>query len=190
MTTYALVGPNGVDRIAAPGTIDPNVATKAGWSWLEVVDIDRPAQGELDVIEPSVTVENGKVVRGWAVTQRALTTDDVNAERNRRLRSFVFGGKAYDFDANSQLNIAGAGILAFAAIINGAQPGDLRWANAAKDFSWVAADNTSVTMDAQTTFAFAQAAGRWKADHIHAGRIIKDLGSIPADYAADARWPA
>jgi len=114
----------------------------------------------------------------------------VNAERDRRLRSFSFAGKAFQFDADSKSNVAGAGTLALAAIINGAQPGNLRWADANRDFTWLASDNTVVTMDAQTTFAFAQAAAKWVSDHIYAARAIKDISPIPSDYAADARWPS
>jgi hypothetical protein len=50
-------------------------------------------------------------------------------------------------------------------------------------------DNTPTVMDAQTMLAFAQAAASWKREHIYAGRAIKDLSPIPADYAADGRWP-
>ena len=114
----------------------------------------------------------------------------VTAERDRRLAMFSFGGRSFQFDGESQLNVAGAGTLALAAIINGAQPGNLRWSDAGKDFAWLAADNTAVTMDAQTTFAFTQAAAKWKADHIHAARSIKDMTPIPSDYNANGRWPS
>ncbi len=121
----------------------------------------------------------------------APTSADVNAERDRRIESFIFNGKSFNFvdGHGSDVNIAGAGTLALAAIIAGAAPGNLRWANPARDFSWVAADNTSVTMDAQTCLAFAQAAASWKANHIYAARTIKDAIPIPADYASNARWP-
>lgn len=120
----------------------------------------------------------------------APTTDQVNSERDRRLKRFTFGGKVYDFcdGRGSDLNIAGAGTLALAAIIQGAQAGDLRWADAARDFAWIAADNSSQTMDAITCLNFAKAAADWKARHIRAARVLKDLPSIPADYASDARW--
>lgn len=118
------------------------------------------------------------------------TAADVSAERDRRLRQFLFAGHAFDFcDGRSDINIAGAGTLALAAIIAGAQVGNLRWVGMDRDFMWVAADNTAVPMDAQTCLKFAQAAAVWKATHINAARAIKDLPVIPADYADDARWP-
>ena len=122
----------------------------------------------------------------------APTPEDVDAERDRRLARLTFAGKVYDFvDANgSETNIAGAATLALAAIVSGAQPGNLRWANPAVDFVWIAADNALVPMDAQTCLTFGAAAADWKARHIYAGRVLKNLQSIPSDYAADARWPA
>jgi hypothetical protein len=71
----------------------------------------------------------------------------------------------------------------------GAQPGDLRWADDDTDFRWIAADNSSVSMDAQTCFAFAQAAARWRADHIYAARALKDADPIPENFTNDSHWP-
>ena len=119
----------------------------------------------------------------------APTSDHVNAERDRRMSQFPFGGMVYQFDNDSQANIAGVGTLALAAIINGSQPGDYRWSDVDADFYWLAADNTQTVLDAQMMFAFAQAAAAWKRDHIYAARGIKNLTPIPADYAADSRWP-
>ena len=118
----------------------------------------------------------------------ALTASDVNAERDRRMALFTFQGKSYDFDPDSQTNIAGAGTLAFAAIVNGKQPGDLRWADVDRDFGWIAHDNTVTLMDAPTCFAFATAAANYKSALIFKARTIKNLSPIPADYANDARW--
>lgn len=114
----------------------------------------------------------------------------VNAERDRRLTSFPFEGKMFDFcdGKGSDINIAGAGTLALGAIIEGKQAGDLRWADPNVDFTWVAADNSIVTMDALTTLNFAKAAAEWKARHIRKARTLKDMTPIPADYASDSRW--
>ena len=57
-----------------------------------------------------------------------------------------------------------------------------------ENFTWVAADNTTVKMDAQTTLNFGKAAADWKARHIRAARALKDMSPIPADYASDSRW--
>lgn len=114
---------------------------------------------------------------------------DVDAERDRRLETYTFGGHTFQFDADSQTNISGAGTLALAAIINGAQPGDYRWANADADFVWLATNNDAVKMDAQTAWNFAQSAALWKQQHVYAARAIKDTSPIPANYADDSLWP-
>ncbi len=191
MSDYALVSPqNEITQILPSSRCDPTVATKAGWRWLPCVDEVQPQVTPLQSAARSDTVQGNQVVRGWTITTRTPASHDVNDERERRLQTFTFNGKAFDFGGDSTFNIAGAGTLALAAIINGKQPGDLRWANPDRDFTWIAADNTAVTMDAQTTFAFAQAAATWKASHIIAARVIKDMNPIPTDYAANARWPS
>lgn len=120
-----------------------------------------------------------------------VTAEGVNRERDRRLRRFTFNGKQFDFcdGKGSDINIAGAGTLALGAIIEGKQQGDLRWANPDADFKWVAADNSSMTMDAHTCLNFAKAAAAWKERHIHAARAIKNTTPIPSDYKSDSRWP-
>jgi hypothetical protein len=128
-------------------------------------------------------------VIAW-IAANQVRSRHVNAERDRRLKSFPFSGKTFDFcdGKGSDINIAGAGTLALAAIMAGAQPGNLRWADPANDFSWVAADNSTVTMDAHTTLNFAKAAADWKARHIRRARVLKDASPIPANYADDAQW--
>lgn len=115
--------------------------------------------------------------------------DQVNMERNRRMKTFPFNGVVFDFGPESITNIQGAGTLALGAIMLGAEPNDLRWANPDSDFAWIAADNSSVTMDAQTMFDFAKTAAAWRSAHIHAARKIKDMKPIPKDFKSDAYWP-
>jgi hypothetical protein len=122
----------------------------------------------------------------------APTSEQVDAERNRRLLTVTFNTKVYQFcdDQGSEVNITGAGSLASVAIMSGAQPGNLRWYDANIDFAWIAADNSLVTMDAQTMLAFAKAAADWKAKHIWAARVLKSTSPIPSDYATNpSYWP-
>ena len=115
----------------------------------------------------------------------------VNAERDRRIQdNFVFNTVAFDFDTNSKSNIAGAASLAGFAIGAGALVGNYQWNGSGVDFSWLAEDNTSVLMDAQTTFAFGAAAAEHTRAHIVAARALKDLAVIPEDYTNDSHWPA
>lgn len=110
------------------------------------------------------------------------TSEQVNAERDRRLRRFTFDGREFDFcdGKGSDQNIAGAATLALAAVMTG-----VGWD---ENFTWVAADNSTVKMDAQTALNFGKTAADWKARHIRAARALKDMSPIPADFADDSRW--
>lgn len=114
----------------------------------------------------------------------------VNKERDARIAAgFAFNGTKFDFDADSVTKITGAGASAGIAAAMGAQAGNLRWASSEKDFTFITADNVPMLMDAPTCFAMSQAAMRHTDAHIHAARTLKDLPTIPADYAADTYWP-
>lgn len=116
---------------------------------------------------------------------------EVNAERDRRIHAgFSFGGKTYAFDPSSKQRVTGAGTLAGFAIAAGAQPGEMLWHGGQQPFRWIADDNTLTEMDAQTCFAFGQAAAAHEEAHIFAARAIKDMSPIPADYATnESYWP-
>lgn len=118
------------------------------------------------------------------------TNSDVNKERDRRMEVFSFNGKDYAIRSSdgSLSNVSGAGTLALGAMVAGAQPGNLRWADPNNDFTWIAEDNTQVTMDAQTTWAFASAAAAWRKQMIYNARTLKDLPSIPANYTDNMYW--
>lgn len=114
----------------------------------------------------------------------------IDAERDRRISGgFIFAGVEYQSRSEDRENIAGAATAALGAIMAGAQPGDLRWHGGAEDFAWIAADNTMHTMDAQTVYAFGQAAMAHKQAHIFAARTLKDADPIPGDFADDKWWP-
>ena len=114
----------------------------------------------------------------------------INAERDRRLgTTFTFAGKSYDCDTASLARITGAATLAGFAMGAGAAAGNLRWHGGTADFTWIAADNTLTTMDAQTCFAFGNAAAANQSAHIFAGRTVKAMDPITADYTDDKYWP-
>lgn len=113
----------------------------------------------------------------------------VNIERDRRIAGgFVFAGVAYQTGPNDRENIAGASTAALAAIVNGAQVGDYLWHGGALPFVWIAGDNSENPMDAQTMFAFGQAAMAHKQAHIFAARALKNMDPIPSDFADDSYW--
>ncbi|WP_113154797.1 DUF4376 domain-containing protein [Nitratireductor sp. OM-1] len=114
----------------------------------------------------------------------------IDAERDRRINGgFIFEGVEYQSRPEDRENIAGAATAALGVIMAGAQPGDLRWHGGAEDFAWIAADNTMHTMDAQTVYAFGQAAMAHKQAHIFAARTLKDADPNPDDFAGDQWWP-
>lgn len=120
----------------------------------------------------------------------AASNADVNAERDRRLYTvFTFQGKEYDCDHVSLARITGAATLAGFAIGAGAPVGYARWHGGDTDFMWIAHDNSLTTMDAQTAFAFGQAAAENQSAHVFAADILKRQNPIPADYTDDRHWP-
>jgi len=120
----------------------------------------------------------------------ALDSSDLNAERDRRIAAgFTFQGRLFDFDNRAKANIAGAAQLAFMAIVAGAQPEDLFWNGGLSPFAWIAADNSLVTMDAQTVVEFGRTAAQHEQSHIFAARALKDMEPIPHDYTDDSYWP-
>lgn len=104
----------------------------------------------------------------------------VNAERDRRIASgFSFNGMIFQSRPDDLKRIAANGTLALAAIMSGAQT----------NFTWIAADNTLVPMDAQTATKFSQAAAEWETAHMLAGRVLKKMNPVPQEYTDDAYWP-
>lgn len=138
----------------------------------------------------SIVVTAGVPKYVWAMTIKVPTSDEVNAERDRRIASnFVFMGKSFSMDNESKARITGAATLAGFAMASGAVAGNFRWHGGASDFVWIADDNTLNRMDAQTCFGFGQAAAAWETKCIFACRAIKESTPVPADYTNDAYWP-
>ena len=167
-----------------------------------VIEVDPDNVPEWAKDWPTVTVEgagwlyDGKKFIAPVPTAQEIDAEmaqaraAINAERDRRLgTTFIFAGKSYDCDTASLARITGAATLAGFAMGAGAAAGNLRWHGGAADFMWIAADNTLTTMDAQTCFAFGNAAATNQSAHIFAGKAIKAMDPIPADYTDDKHWP-
>lgn len=120
----------------------------------------------------------------------ATKKDAIRVERDRRLQAdFTFNGQTFQRDTESLARITGAATLAGFAIAAGAQPGDLRWANPARDFGWIASDDTVVPMDAQTAFAFGQAAAEIETSIVFAAKTLREMDPIPDNITDDQWWP-
>ena len=125
----------------------------------------------------------------WAEASQ-IRPEQVDAERDRRIEAgFSFSAVQFQSRTQDQKRISGAAIMAVAAMMAGAQVGNLRWHGGATDFAWIAADNSIVTMDAQTMFAFGSAAAAHESGHVFAGKSLKGMDPIPQDFTDDAYWP-
>jgi hypothetical protein len=114
----------------------------------------------------------------------------INTERDRRLSlTFGFNGTSFDCDQLSLARITGAATLAGFALAAGAPAGFMTWHGGVDDFAWIAADNSLVLMDAQTCFAFGQAAANNQSRHIFASKDLKNMTPVPLDYEDDKWWP-
>lgn len=117
----------------------------------------------------------------------------VNRARDRRIAAgFTFQGVRFQTDADSVKRIAGAASAALIALtLGGAQAGDLRWADPASDFVWIAADNSLIPMDALTVIAFGQAYMAHERALVFAAKAIKDRvragETVDVDRAPE--WP-
>lgn len=119
-----------------------------------------------------------------------VTNAAVDIEADRRIADgFIFGAHVFQSDPKSKARITGAGALAGFAIANGAQADDYLWHGGTAPFSWIAADNTIVQLDAHQMFGMAQAAADWEAQHVFAARALKDMSPIPLDFKDDQYWP-
>lgn len=115
--------------------------------------------------------------------------EQVDSERDRRIAAgFTHGGKTYDSDSEAMHRVNKAYAVACRALVEGAKAGNLRWADAAQDFRWIAKDNSYVAMDAPTVIAFGEAAAAWETKHIYRARELKSMSPIPSDYTADKYW--
>lgn len=117
----------------------------------------------------------------------AATGEDVNNERKRRIRiGKVFavpgyGPVAVEGREEDMRNLGALGTAALAAIGAGAGAGTMQFRGA---------DNTVHTLTWAQMFALWQLSTAYVSAVYAASWAIKDGGSVPADYAANSRWPA
>lgn len=149
---------------------------------------EKPTPAEIEALATTYATD--------LVLLRGVSALDVDIERDRRINAgFAFDGVLYQSRPEDRENIAGAQKAATDAVAMGAAPGDFGWQrlldpSAPAEFRWIAADNTTHTMDAQTVMRFGYAALGHKQAHIFAARTLKDTAPIPADFATNpAYWP-
>lgn len=145
----------------------------------------RAVSGPDDVVEGEYYSETEPVLAP------GITPDVVDAERDRRIAAgFTFEGVLFQTERTiDRESIMGAVSTSLAAIVGGAKKGDLRWAGGDEDFFWIAADNSRVPMDAQTTQQFARGATEFRAKLMVACSTLKAMTPIPEDFTDDKWWP-
>jgi hypothetical protein len=144
----------------------------------------------IEVPDGDLDIANYKVTGGELVlSPKPVTSVEVNAERNRRIFStFSFGGELYDCDKDSLARITGAATLAGFAVGAGSPVDYYLWHGGATPFVWITNSNSLTQMDAQTCFAFGQAAAVHQSDHIFSGDALKRQNPIPLNYTDDSHW--
>jgi hypothetical protein len=158
------------------------------------VDEQLEAWGFVPATEPPAVPDHHRLEwkdGAWKVAppDQSLLLALVRDERDRRLRAdFEFNGKMFQRDPVSMSRINGAGTLALAAILNGAQAGDLRWHGGEEDFGWIASDDSVMPMDAQTCIAFGQTAAAVESRLVFAAKALREIPEVPLDFEDDKYW--
>jgi len=174
--------------VAFPADVSDEALADFGYATVQRATQPEPPAGHYAVRGPVVKTADG-YFESWVFTSLTISAQDVDAERDRRIDAGItFQGKVYQSRAGDRENIAGAAQLAFMAMVAGAQPGDLRWAEEDEDFEWIAEDNSRVPMDAQTVVAFGKTAALRKQALVFAGSNLKKQAPIPVDYTDDKWW--
>lgn len=162
----------------------------------EITNFDGIPRGWFPEPMPDLGENELAIWRGgrWRATIHAYIApparSDVNEERDRRLdHDFEFQEKMFQRDIAAVRRINGAGTLALAAIVGGAQLSDYRWHGEDSDFSWIASDNSIIKMDAQTVMAFGAAAAKRETELIFSAKALKSQDPIPSDFTDDKHWP-
>ena len=162
---------------------------RLGSAWIDTWKLDDP-EPTADALEALFETHKDALAAMAGEHAQAELLARIDAERDRRINDgFVFDGVAYQSRPEDRENIDGAATAALEAKLGDAKPGDLRWHDDDTDFVWIAKDNSTHAMDAQTMFAFGKAALKHKQAHIFAARAIKDMDPIPDDFTADHHWP-
>lgn len=170
--------------------VDDQGAYLGGWT-------SNPPAGAREVPSAPSDARQPWLGESWGeVPSDPVTTIDIDSERDRRISAgFEFEGVLFqsrlpDGERSGDWEVfSGKALEALIAVMGGAQPGDLRWADADEDFAWIAADNSRVPMDAQTVIELGKAASAHRSRHTFAGSDLKARIPIPADYADDKWWP-
>lgn len=116
-----------------------------------------------------------------------ITTDQVNAERDRRIAlgytAMTTTGKTMPVDTRNDVdfrNLNGLGSAALARVVAGSTD----------TFDFTGADNVTRTLTPQEMMEVSMQALAHVDAHYAAARALKAMAPIPVDYADNSHWPA
>lgn len=100
----------------------------------------------------------------------------INALREEKIAGgFDHAGHRFQSRQSDRENVIDAAVGANLAIAQGAQPGNLRWADPDEDFGWITANNSEVPMDPYDVLDLFQAGVAFKTRLTFYARAIKDI---------------
>lgn len=175
------------------------------WKQMRPIPTEQPSFTDTQICEEIAPTKVGtEWYQAWAVrdltpteladnaeARRVKLSREINTYRDAKIaEGFSFDGVMFDSRSEDQKRISGAGTLAFIAISQGAQAGDLYWHGGTEPFVWISKNNDLITMDAYTVVDFGRAAAKHETAHVFAARALKDMNPIPDDYSNPMYWPA
>ncbi|MBP5857302.1 DUF4376 domain-containing protein [Marivibrio halodurans] len=189
--------PAGAVEEAPPEPQSGAIARWTGSAWEQIEDHRGETVYDQETGAASTILAPGPLPAGVAATPPEPTLqercDAVDALRDSKIAGgFTFGGTAFQTDPNSVKRIAGTASAAHIAItLDGAEAGDLRWADPDSDFVWIATDNSLVEMDAPTAIAFGKAYLAFERRLVFAASAIKARLRDGEDFDIEtaAEWP-
>lgn len=175
------------------------LSIESRWTTQELLDIG------LYTIAPADPIPEGKVVTGktyvednwtaktvYTLADKEYTTNEVLQERDRRIsQNFIWNGNEIQARPDDRENIIGASLSATLAIMNGAQPGNTKWAGGNVDFTWIVANNSTIALDAFQMVDMGQTAMATKKFLIYKAKEIKEIiesGNNTIDIANNTYW--
>jgi hypothetical protein len=170
------------------------------WYKANPIPVPEPAanSSQISVLVEPVQID-GEWYQNWIVRdrtpeeveqRRVELSQQITAYRDQKIaEGFEFNGTMYDSRPEDQKRISGAGLLAYMAVAQGAQPGDYYWHGGSEPFQWIAQDNVPVQMDAFTVIEFGKKAAEHERAYVFAARSLKDMPVIPDDYEDPSYWP-
>lgn len=114
--------------------------------------------------------------------QRAMTAQDVDAERDRRITGgFMFKRRPIQSDPESMRRIEAAAASASRSLLMNGSENDYFT-------DWVCADNTQLTLTIRRMLRLADVAATHERRALRAARALKDEQHVPNDFKDDKYW--